>query len=72
MKKLDDIFEGMGDNTGYYASLFADNILKFTKYHVQAALKAANKVVINNDDIQNDVEMGVYDMKQAYPLTNIK
>ena len=71
-KTLDDIFEGMGDNTAYYASLFADNIIEYTEYHVKAALSKANKKVLFGDDLQNDVQNGIYHMSSVYPLTNIK
>jgi hypothetical protein len=47
-------------------------MIEFAKLHVEAALKAANEEVIENDDLQGDRYSGRHHMKNCYPLENIK
>jgi hypothetical protein len=56
----------------YYKSSVEEAMIEFSKLHVEAALKAANKEVIENDDLQGDCYSRRYNMKDCYSLENIK
>jgi len=77
-KTLNDIFEGLDP---YYAHLFTDKIVAFTKHHVQSALKAASeKGEIKGGGFRSDsrhlpsdpARVCTSSILNAYPLTNIK
>jgi hypothetical protein len=56
----------------YYKQSVEEAMIEFAKLHVEAALKAANKEVIENDDLQGDCYSGRHNMKDCYSVENIK
>lgn len=56
----------------FYKQSVEEAMIEFAKLHVEIALKEANEVVIENDDLQGDCYSRRYHMKDCYPLENIK
>lgn len=47
-------------------------MIEFAKIHVEKALEEANRCIIESDDLQSDCESGRFNIKDIYPLDNIK
>jgi hypothetical protein len=68
--------DSMGLSDENYDWLAYDSVVKkakeFVKLHVEKALEEANRCIIESDDLQSDCESGRFNIKDVYPLDDIK